>query len=114
MYIFIERDIWNNVINTRTFGSETRMMSALRKDMVKSMQNIEAEHEHCIAILKAFDKAKQLEVGRWHERTVESASVEFIRNTNGYFTIEAYLQDEDGDKLREWIVTHINPTVITN
>lgn len=114
MYVFIERDIWNNVINTRTFASETRMISALRKDMVKSMQNIEAEHEHCITILKAFDKAKQLEVGRWHERTVESASVEFVRNANGCFTIEAYLQDEDGDKTREWIVTHIDPAVITN
>lgn len=114
MYIFIERDIYNNVINTRTFASETRMMSTLRKDMVKSMQNIEAEHEHCIAILEAFDKAKQLGVGRWHERTVESASVEFVRNTNGHFTIEAYLQDDCGDKVREWVVTHIDPTVITN
>lgn len=111
MYIFIERDIYNDVIITRTFMSETRMMNTLRKGMVQSMQNIETEHEDCIAILEAFDKAKQL--GRY-KRTVKSANIEFVRDAGGHFVIEAYHQDDCGDGVREWIVTHIDPTVITN
>ena len=78
MYILIERDIYNDIIDTRTFISETWMINALRKDMVQSMQNIETEHEDCIAILDAFDKARQLERGRRHKRTVKSANVEFV------------------------------------
>lgn len=114
MYIFIERDIYNDVTSTRTFVSELRMMNILRKDMIQSMQNIETEREDCIAISEAFDKARQLGRGRRHKRTVESANVEFIRDADGHFTIEAYHQDVDGDMVREWIVTHIDPTVITN
>lgn len=114
MYIFIERDIYNDVIDTRTFVSEIRMMNTLRKDMVQSMQNIETEREDCAAILEAFDKARQLERGRRHKRTVESANVEFIRGADGHFTIEAFHQGGDGDTVREWIVTYIDPTVITN
>lgn len=114
MYIFIERDIYNDVTGTRTFVSEIRMMNTLRKDMIQSMQNIETEHEDCIAILDAFDKARQLERGRRHKRTVKSADVKFVRDADGHFTIEAYHQDNYGDTIREWIVTHIDPAVITN
>ena len=114
MYIFIERDIYDDVTSTRTFVSELRMMNILRKDMIQSMQNIETEREDCIAISEAFDKARQLGRGRRHKRIVESANVESIRDADGHFTIEAYHQDVDGDMVREWIVTHIDPTVITN
>ena len=82
--------------------------------MVQSMQNIETEREDCIAVLEAFDEAKQLGRRRRHKRTVKSANVEFIRDTDGHFIIEAFHQDGDGDMVREWVVTHIDPTVITN
>lgn len=119
MYVLLTRDTYNGTFATRTFNTEQDVLTALRDEMLDTVEHYSNNEADYDTVIELFDTLSSVDPGFVRTRTCAfdggvDSYVEMSRTLGGRIHAEAECADKYEDTIYEWFVDYIDPTTVTN